>query len=113
MIDHVDVCMRSSQQAQTNGSSTTNGHTDIPESQDSEPLTKETMLKEGEHLMTTGSNRVGKSSVARVLGCGRPARHLFPYLSIPLGSCQSHHAQVNRQSEKYLCRSAKIVHGQV
>jgi ATP-binding cassette, subfamily D (ALD), peroxisomal long-chain fatty acid import protein len=77
VVEHVDVCTPLSQYPPPNGSSTTNGHTDLSESQYSDslrkafihpPLVKDLsfVLKEGEHLMITGSNRVGKSSSARV-----------------------------------------------
>ncbi|KAF8639478.1 hypothetical protein AX17_001498 [Amanita inopinata Kibby_2008] len=62
VVEHLDVCVPSHQ------SSVTNGHAGAsPISHP--PLVKDLslILKEGEHLMITGSNGVGKTSVARVL----------------------------------------------
>ncbi|PFH47288.1 hypothetical protein AMATHDRAFT_67944 [Amanita thiersii Skay4041] len=64
VVEHVDVCVASqSTEAYANGDSNGWSHVSQP------PLVKDLslVLKEGEHLMITGSNGVGKTSVARVL----------------------------------------------
>ncbi|KAK2464650.1 hypothetical protein APHAL10511_003343 [Amanita phalloides] len=66
-IEHVDVCVPSQPQ---NGVSPGNGYAESTLFSTHHPaLVKDLslVLKEGEHLMITGSNGVGKTSVARVL----------------------------------------------
>ena len=67
VLDHVDVCVPSHSQNGTedNGFTGSTFHS----SHSHPPLVKDLslVLKQGEHMMITGSNGVGKTSVARVL----------------------------------------------
>ena len=70
VLDHVDICVPSHSQNGTeeNGYSGSTLHGSHPHHAHP-PLVKDLrlLLKQGEHLMITGSNGVGKTSVARVL----------------------------------------------
>jgi ATP-binding cassette subfamily D (ALD) long-chain fatty acid import protein len=67
IIEHADICVPSQPQngvTDENGFSSSHAHHHVHP-----PLVKDLslILKQGEHLMITGSNGVGKTSVARVL----------------------------------------------
>lgn len=67
-LSHVDVCVPSSN-GNTTSDNIDSGGLELEGAEGAPPLVKDLslILKEGDHLMITGSNGVGKTAVARVL----------------------------------------------